>query len=58
MYTWMGGELAYIPFGFFTHTHKLATVNFQMDNSGTLKLDCAKPFIVNENEIDLAPSLS
>ena len=28
---------------------KLATVNFQMDNSGTPKLDGAKSYIVNQN---------
>ena len=28
---------------------KLATVNFQMDNSGTRKLNGAKPYIVNQN---------
>ena len=26
---------------------KLATVNFQMDNFGTRKLDGAKPYIIN-----------
>ena len=37
---------------------KLATVNFQMDNSDTPKLDGAKPSIVNENGADLASPLS
>ena len=37
---------------------KLATVNFQMDNFGTLKLDGAKPYIVNKNGTNLTPPLS
>ena len=37
---------------------KLDTVNFQMDNSGTPKLDGAKPSIVNKNGTDLASPLS
>ena len=37
---------------------KLATVNFQMDNFGTLKLDGAKPYIVNKNRTNLASPLS
>ena len=32
---------------------KLATVNFQMDNSGTRKLNEAKPCIVNQNEANV-----
>ena len=37
---------------------KLATVNFQMDNSDTRKLNRAKPYIVNRNETNLTPPLS
>ena len=37
---------------------KLATVNFQMDNSGTPKLDGAKPYIINQNETKLVSPLS
>ena len=35
---------------------KLTTVNFQMDNSGTRKLDSAKPYITNKNGTNLALS--
>ena len=37
---------------------KLAIVNFQMDNSGTIKLDGAKPYIVNKNGTNLASLLT
>ena len=37
---------------------KLATVNFQMDNFGTRKLDGAKPYIINQNETNLVTPLS
>ena len=37
---------------------KLATVNFQMDNFGTPKLDGAKPYIVNKNGTNLASPLT
>ena len=37
---------------------KLATVNFQMDNFGTRKLDGAKPYIINQNGTNLATPLS
>ena len=37
---------------------KLATVNFQMDNFGTPKLDGAKPYIVNKNKTNLASPLT
>ena len=37
---------------------KLATVNFQLDNSDTRKLNEAKPYIVNKNETHLTPPLN
>ena len=37
---------------------KLATVNFQMDNFGTRKLDGAKPYIINKNGAKLVTPLS
>ena len=37
---------------------KLATVNFQMDNFSTPKLDGAKPYIVNKNGTNLASPLT
>ena len=37
---------------------KLATVNFQMDNFSTRKLDGAKPYIINQNGTNLATPLS
>ena len=37
---------------------KLATVNFQMDNFDTRKLDGAKPDIIKQNETNLATPLS
>ena len=33
---------------------KLATVNFQMDNSVTYKLNETKPYIVNQNGANVA----
>ena len=36
---------------------KLATVNFQMDNFSTRKLDGAKPYIINQNGTNLAMPL-
>ena len=37
---------------------KLATVNFQIDNSDIPKLDGAKPYILNENGTNLASPLT
>ena len=37
---------------------KLATVNFQMDNFDTRKLDGAKLYIINQNGTNLATPLS
>ena len=37
---------------------KLATINFQMDNSDTPKLDGVKSYIVNQNETKLVLPLS
>ena len=37
---------------------KLATVNFQMDNFGTRKLDSAKPDIIKQHGTNLATPLS